>query len=1010
MSYHRALCAFFLFLGNCVAFAQESKELFPESGAPITQFPGSKLPAGIIARWHDKFPDVPHLPGLHENQDPRSQEPSPKLLSSAPTDVPPTWVARYHGSGNGGDTAVAIAVDDIGNVYVTGYSTGSGTASDYLTVKYDPSGNEQWVVRYNGSGNSYDRAVALAVDGSGSVYVTGYSHGDDSYLDYATVKYNVSGEEDWVRRYDGPGRKLDSPTGLVIGPSGCVYVTGFSRATSYDYATIKYSSDGTVRWVARYDGSGSDYAVALVVDSNENIYVTGYSRGSETSYDYATIKYNADGEQKWVGIFDGSESSGDYAVALATDDLGNVFVTGYSQVFNGPYEFATVKYDSAGNEAWARSYGGDIAVDIAVDALGNAYVTGLDWDEVEGAFDCATVKYDPVGNEQWVALYEEPAYNESGGNAIAIDAWGDIYVTGSNWSGTNNNYLTIKYDPSGAELWRVIYDGQGISNDYARSVAVDGAGYVYVTGYGNDDYVTIKYNPSGGEEWMERYIGSGNPSDIATDIDVDGSGNVYVTGSTGYGIFNDYITIKYDPSGSEQWSARYDGQAQSDDKATALAVDGFGNVYVTGSSIGLNESSDCVTIKYDATGVEQWVARYDGPGNYYDKGVAIAFDGSGNVYVAGSSSGIDRNSDYLLVKYDISGVEQWVATYNGYAANALAVDGLGNAYVTGDGWVSGSRENAVTVKYDASGNEQWAVHYNGPENDSDRGTDITVDKSGNVYVAAYSWGPIASIDYATIKYDASGAELWVARYDAGGEAPSAIAVDSSGNVYVTGFSSVSPATESDYATVKYDSSGHEQWVATYNGGGGSEDEATDLVVDVSGNVYVTGSSGGSGTMSDYATIKYDPLGTEQWVARYNGSGNGEDAAVALALDGSGNVFITGYSTGSGTGLDFVTIKYANLPTNVNDGPQVPLQFDLSQNYPNPFNPTTTISFSLPRSGDATLEVFNMLGEKVATLISGSHEMGIHTVVWEVTAQPSGVYFYRLQAGGFTETRKLVLLR
>jgi len=85
-------------------------------------------------------------------------------------------------------------------------------------------------------------------------------------------------------------------------------------------------------------------------------------------------------------------------------------------------------------------------------------------------------------------------------------------------------------------------------------------------------------------------------------------------------------------------------------------------------------------------------------------------------------------------------------------------------------------------------------------------------------------------------------------------------------------------------------------------------------------------------------------------------------------------------------------------------------FLLSQNFPNPFNPSTTISFSLPGSSDVSLKIFNLLGEEVATLVSGKMDAETHTVQWEATGQPSGVYFYRLRAGDFLETKKLLLLR
>ena len=101
--------------------------------------------------------------------------------------------------------------------------------------------------------------------------------------------------------------------------------------------------------------------------------------------------------------------------------------------------------------------------------------------------------------------------------------------------------------------------------------------------------------------------------------------------------------------------------------------------------------------------------------------------------------------------------------------------------------------------------------------------------------------------------------------------------------------------------MKYNASGVQQWVARYDGPASSDDWATALAVDGSGNVYVTGYSAGSGTGYDYATVKYNAGGVQQWVARYDGPASGDDLATALAVDGSGNVYVTGYSTGSGTG-------------------------------------------------------------------------------------------------------------
>src|SRR6266542_1600939 len=184
------------------------------------------------------------------------------------------WVARYKGPGNARDTAWAVAVDASGNVYVTGASVGSGTGLDYATIKYNSSGIQQWVARYDGPRNGTDLAFSIAVDGSGNVYVTGFSTGPASGYDYATIKYNSSGIQQWVARYDGSEYGHNDAQAMAIDGLGNVYVTGISwggggSGTFDDYATVKYDTSGTQQWVARYNGPGifGDVGRAIAVDA-----------------------------------------------------------------------------------------------------------------------------------------------------------------------------------------------------------------------------------------------------------------------------------------------------------------------------------------------------------------------------------------------------------------------------------------------------------------------------------------------------------------------------------------------------------------------------------------------------------------------------------------------------------------------------------------------------------------------------------------------------------------------
>ena len=422
--------------------------------------------------------------------------------------------------------------------------------------------NQQWVARYNGPGNDNDHANALAVDSSGNIYVTGYSYGSSTGYDYATIKYNTDGNQVWEARYNGPGNDNDYANALAVDSSGNVYVTGYSyggSGTYYDYATIKYSPDGNQVWEARYNGPGNDndYANALAVDSSGNVYVTGYSTGSGTGYDYATIKYNSDGNQLWVIRYNGDANGHDNVSALAIDNSGDVYVTGYSDGNGTWQDYATIKYNSDGNQLWVRRYDGlgstsDYGRAITVDNSGNVYVTGGSGGSGTG-LDCATIKYGSDGNQLWVACYTRWYYDEAW--AITVDNSGNVYVTGiTNRTGpSSGDYVAIKYGPNGSQMWVADYNGPGNRKDEAHALAVDSSGNVYVTGYSyssgsplNYDYATVKYSPDGNQLWVARYDGPGNSNDAARDVAVDNWGNVYVTGySTGSGTSIDYATIKY---------------------------------------------------------------------------------------------------------------------------------------------------------------------------------------------------------------------------------------------------------------------------------------------------------------------------------------------------------------------------------------------------------------------------------------------------------------------------------
>jgi hypothetical protein len=219
------------------------------------------------------------------------------LLTRAETPVQ-AWAQRYNGPANGNDWAYAMAVDGSNNVIVTGASTDSGGWRHFATIKYSSVGVPLWTNRYNGPGNGDDKACAMAEDGNDAVIVTGYSTGSGSARDYAMIKYSSAGVPLWTNRYNGPGDYNDAVLAVAVDGSNNVIVTGGSASMSdspfnYDCATIKYSSTSVPLWTNRYNGpgDGDDFALAVVVDHSGNVILAGYSTNSASGYDFAIIKY-----------------------------------------------------------------------------------------------------------------------------------------------------------------------------------------------------------------------------------------------------------------------------------------------------------------------------------------------------------------------------------------------------------------------------------------------------------------------------------------------------------------------------------------------------------------------------------------------------------------------------------------------------------------------------------------------------------------------------------------------
>jgi len=486
----------------------------------------------------------------------------------------------------------------------------------------------------------------------------------------------------WTNRYSGPAQ-WGKASALGVDRSGNVVVTGMSvdgSGTAYESTTIKYSGAGVPLWLKRYNGGlGYDSPVALAVDQNNNVVVTGYSMSSgESIKAIVTVKYSEAGITLWVNRYQGPGGSNASPAAVALDSGGNVVVTGQSMGSGGSAGYATIKYSGAGAPLWTNYY------------------------------------YGPGG-------FDSPA-------GLVVDRNDNVIVTGSSTgTDTGSDYLTVKYSSAGVPLWTNHFREtvfEGVAHDTANAVGVDAGGNVFVTGYSDtqypDDfykrtdgsYTTVKYSASGAQLWVNSYfaLGFGGSSLLS----VDPSGNVVVIGSSfelqALGSTSASAITKYSADGDSLWGNGYD---LSRFAPAALALDGSGNVFVTGAFS---------TLAYSSAGVPLWTNRYSAPGDSADIANAVGTDSNGNVFVAGYAtvgSNLNGYDEYVIIKYSSAGGPRLTIALT--TTNTVAVS-----------WPSSASGFSLQQNMDGLRTSSWSPVTATP---ADNGTTRTVivNPAGNVF-------------------------------------------------------------------------------------------------------------------------------------------------------------------------------------------------------------------------------------------------------------------------------------
>ena len=525
-------------------------------------------------------------------------------------------------------------------------------------------------------------------------------------------------------------------------------------------------------------------------------------------------------------------------------------------------------------------------------------------------------------------------------------------------------------------------------------------------------------------EWAKS-ISSSQGDVTGSGISVDANGNSYIVGDftgtadfgttqlTSFGV-NDVFIAKYDPNGNCLW-ARHGG-GKSYDYGFGISVDAIGNSYITGiffdtvmfGAIQLIDLSsgytDLFIAKYDPNGNCLWAINAGGM--FSDVGYGVSADKTGSVYVTGkfaasASFGTKQLTSYgsydiFLAKFDANGNCLWAKNAGGIGEDIgqgiSTIPNGNNCVITGlfrdtakfgaNELISAGMQDMFIAKYDPNGNCVWARQGGG--SDQDQGTSVFVDPFGKSYVTG-TFNSFAS--FGTIQLASQGF--------------------------------------SDVFTAYYDVYGNCSWAK--QAGGPYTDESFGISVSKTGNIYITGDFYGTAVFGthqltsngvDIFVVKYDPDGNSFWAKQAGGEST--DNGFDITTDTVGNVYLTGRILTSAafdtTHLNvnqfgaFVA-KIVESPVGIkNELTSIPADYSLSQNYPNPFNPSTTIKFSLPKEVYVTVNIYNSMGEDVSKLISKEMNPGEYTTEWNASGFSSGVYFYRIVADNFIQTKKLLLIK
>lgn len=893
------------------------------------------------------------------------------------------WQSIYNGPGSSYDVPTDMVLDGAGAVYVVGASYGATSLSDYCTRKYSASnGTFIWEARYDYT-SLLDIPAAITLGSSARVYVTGGSASSFTNWDFATVKYNATtGAQITVTRNSSSGLGLDHPTALAKDEYDNIYVTGAaSSGAQYDIKTVKLDDELNTLWSVTWDNVGlDDQANSIGVDVNGYVYLTGYTKKANNGSDFITMKYNSSGTLQWQKFYPAPDET-KIATARKLDiaPYGDILVTG--DVYNiSNKDFLTLAYDASGNikfQEWFVGIGSgdDIPIAVKADVNNLFYVTGKVWTGTQYVY--LTVKYEmieyitPPSTETCPGNF---AYYENNGQVIGTDQtdvpnvkyytqnqFPDIYMQNNK---INYVFLKSHQDHSISDtIHRIDLSFQnGLStkvykispriaayNNYFKPWCPNGItsfGYqrlLYPEIYNDVDLMWYG-NESGSKLYYTCKVGS-RPTDIimkfdgATSITILGNGKLKIISSVGNVIYDVASAFQIDNSGNIvtlAWSPTYTSAGTGKVKFTLGSYNTALPLIIEMKLLG--NPDPIIGCDHNIC----WSTYY---GHVRDEAAwDVTTDVAGNSYICGTTGSsefpvllniqtlLGNFSDAFVLKFNELNERQWATWYGGATVNTGSINSQETAYAIAIGtnmdiiFAGTTPDMDFPVKdFDASNTDDY---YKDESDGNETGFIASLNTSGNLKLwGTYIENPVPVEDEVIydVVVDAASKKI----YAVGQNAVASSVFGPAGSYQQ------SSSYNRTGSIIMFNEDYEVEWSSYYGAGQSSSvpsdnwDKIQSAALDPSGNLYLTGTTRASSTISCSTPSQQDQfpvcnsigatffqdvntggnfgLNFDAYVAKFNTThaleyaslfrGNGNDYGNAIAVSGSPNkIYITGSST------------------------------------------------------------------------------------------------------------------